>query len=145
MTRHLHIPESVLVRIWEAQAFQPDRLKTTTGIPIQVIKRGWRNHDDGPDFKNVLIRIGDQLYAGDVELHLEVADWSAHGHDTDPHYNQTILHVVLWESPHAPNANLSTPELKKANGESVPTIIVQHCLTETLDTLLENFRWSDRR
>jgi hypothetical protein len=140
-----HIPESVLVRIWEEQRFNPDSLKTTTGVPLQVVKRGWRNYDNGPDFKAALIRIGDQMYDGDVELHLEVADWWAHGHETDPHYNRTILHVVLWESENPGSSAIGNLEPRKANGEVVPTVVVQDCLTESLQTLLAIFRRSDRR
>jgi hypothetical protein len=141
-----HIPETVLVRVWEEQRFIPEDLKTTSGLPIQVIRRGWRNRDNGPDFKDVLVRIGDQVYEGDVELHLEAADWSAHGHDTDPNYNRTILHVVLWDSPGVQTpACPDSPLIRKANGEEVPTTTVQHSLTESLDTLLEIFQCSDDR
>jgi len=154
MASRPHIPEAILVRIWEEQRFIPENLKTTTGLPVQIIKRGWRNHDSGPDFKDVLIRIGDQVYEGDVELHLKAADWSAHGHNTDPNYNRTILHVVLWESPGVQNLFCQgvqtsvcpkNPLIRKANGEDVPTAVVQHCLTESLNTLLETFRSSDDR
>ena len=91
-----NIPESVLSRIWEEQHFQPDSLKTLDGVDVQVIRRGWRNSDNGPDFKQALIRIADQVYEGDIELHLIPGDWHTHGHDTDPSYNHTILHVALW-------------------------------------------------
>lgn len=33
---------------------------------------------------------------GDVEFHIHARDWFAHGHHTDPRYNQVILHVVLF-------------------------------------------------
>jgi hypothetical protein len=148
-----HIPESVLVRIWEEQRFKPDSLKTTAALPIQIIRRGQRNQNNGPDFQNVLIRIGDSVYEGDVELHLEAADWYAHGHHTDPNYNRTILHVVLWESERSVSSYTGvrtsvcpgTHLIRKVNGETVPTVVVQHSLSQSLNTLLEIFQRSNSR
>lgn len=140
MDRSPHIPESVLVRIWEQQYFQPESLTTTDGQAIQVIRRGRRNFDNGPDFLNALLRIGERMYEGDVELHLEIGDWTAHGHDIDPSYNRTILHVVLWESRHGQNHPIRT-----AQGGDIPTIIVQHRLIAPIEHLLEIFRQQDER
>ena len=79
-----HVPETVLSRIWEEQRFRAECLRTLDGLDVQIIRRGQRNTDNGPDFRQALIRIGQQVYAGDVELHLEITDWRAHGHDHDP-------------------------------------------------------------
>ena len=142
MTRKPHIPESILIRIWQEQRFQPDRLQTMAGLPVQVIRRGQRNEDNGPDFKNALLRIGDHVAAGAVELHLEWADWYAHGHHADPNYNQTILHVVLWAGqPGKPQTSL----IRTANGAEVPTVFVEQSLTEALETLLARWQEADAR
>lgn len=137
-----HIPESVLSRIWKEQRFQPNSLRTTAGHPVQVLRPGRLNQDAGPDYKEALIRIGERVYEGDVELHLEIADWYAHGHDGDPNYNRTVLHVVLWEP--SPDSRATSAEIFKADGISVPTVIVQPCLTASLPTLLDYFQLSDQ-
>ena len=140
MTDNVHVPEHVLSRIWEEQQFFPDCLYTTTGQPVQVIRPGVLNRDAGPDFKAALIRIGDHTVEGDVELHLHLHDWKGHGHHTDPHYNQTVLHVVLWP-PERPT--LAATAVHKANGDSLPTIFVHHVLNQALTDLIPRFRQAD--
>jgi len=49
---------------------------------------------------------------GDVEFHTYASDWWAHGHDSDPRYNQVILHVVLIY-------NTSRPT-RRQDGISIP-------------------------
>lgn len=141
MADKLHVPETVLARIWEEQRFFPDCLYTTTGLPVQVIRPGILNHDTGPDFKTALIRIGDHVEEGDVELHLHLGDWQTHGHHHDPHYDHTVLHVVLWP-PERPTVNATT--LQKANGDSLPTVFVHHALNESLADLIAQFQETDQ-
>ncbi|GAK59807.1 hypothetical protein U27_06793 [Candidatus Vecturithrix granuli] len=137
------LPETVLARIWEEQSFRAEYLHTTEGREIQILRRGQRNPDSGPDFRQALIRIGDQVHAGDVELHLEITDWQSHGHDCDPAYNQTILHVVLWPLPRKDHA--TRPRVLTAAGQSVPTMIVHDCLLSSLEQLVQRFEQADFR
>lgn len=137
------LPEMVLARIWEEQRFQAKNLHTTDGREVQIIRRGQRNLDSGPDFRQALIRIGDQVYAGDIELHLEITDWQSHGHDRDPAYNQTILHVVLWPLPHKDHT--AYPLVLTAAGQRVPTLIVHKGLSTSLEQLTQRFEQADRR
>ncbi|MBN8667839.1 MAG: DUF2851 family protein [Chitinophagales bacterium] len=88
--------EKLIQYIWRFQYYDHAQLQTTTGGVIQVVHPGILNHDQGPDFSNARIRIGDQLWAGHVEMHLRTSDWTKHGHGSDPHYKNVILHVV-WE------------------------------------------------
>lgn len=141
MAENIHVPETVLARIWEEQRFFPDCLYTTTGQPVQVIRPGRLNHDTGPDFIDALIRIGDHTLEGAVELHLHLHDWEAHGHQHDPHYNRTVLHVVLWP-PERPT--LSATIVSKANGEPVPTVFVHHVLNASLAELVQHFQDADQ-
>ncbi len=144
MNTDIHIPETALSRIWEEHRFRPDSLTTTDGDGVQVIRRGRRNRDSGPDFVHALIRIGERLFEGDVELHLTLSDWQAHGHDTDPAYNHTVLHVVLWEPPQYTKSPHIVP-ICKANGESVPTLFVHSCLILPPEQLLLLFQHVDER
>lgn len=48
-------------------------------------------------FFNAQIKIGDQKWAGSVEIHIKSSDWYLHNHENDPAYENVILHVV-WEN-----------------------------------------------
>ena len=77
-------------------------------------------------------------------MHLEIRDWHTHGHAIDPNYNQTILHVVLWP-PNKTKKHTLHSQIYKANGEIVPTIIVQPYLSLPLEKLLALFQQADER
>jgi hypothetical protein len=87
--------EALLHYLWKHQHFDARRLRTTGGEPIEILHPGTLNHDAGPDFFNAKIRIGKTTWAGNVELHLESADWKKHKHHKDPVYDNVILHVVF--------------------------------------------------
>lgn len=69
-------------------------MTTTDGQTLEVIDPGLHNFNDGPDFFNAKIRLGGQLWVGNVEIHLRSSDWYRHHHETDPAYNNVVLHVV---------------------------------------------------
>lgn len=73
-------------------------LTTTDGEAITIIHRGTHNFNQGADFQESKIKIGKNTFVGHVEIHLENNDWYAHGHQFDPNYNNTILHVVFEET-----------------------------------------------
>ncbi len=89
--------EQLLHFIWHRQLFVRDDLLTTTGQAVAILHSGTPNHDQGPDFLQCRIRIGDQLWAGHVEIHVRSSAWYLHTHDHDSHYNNVILHVVWQE------------------------------------------------
>jgi hypothetical protein len=91
----INLPERFLRHIWQHQQFNAENLKTPDGKPVRILFPGTPNVDGGPDFSSARIRVGSTLYRGDVEIHVDAAQWQAHRHDTDPHYNKVILHVVL--------------------------------------------------
>ena len=87
--------ESFLQFLWQYGLFNAQELKTTDGIPVQIENRGWLNKNSGPDFLNARIRIGEQNWAGQVEIHIHSSEWMKHGHQHDAAYDNTILHVVF--------------------------------------------------
>ncbi|UWX54081.1 DUF2851 family protein [Maribacter litopenaei] len=61
---------------------------------MSIVHSGTHNHLSGPDFFNAQVRIGKQLWAGNVEIHVNASDWYAHHHESDGNYDNVILHVV---------------------------------------------------
>jgi hypothetical protein len=51
----------------------------------------------GPDFFNAHIKIGNQKWAGNVEIHLKSSDWYLHNHENDSAYENVILARSLGE------------------------------------------------
>ena len=86
--------ERMLQYVWKHKLYAESDLITTDGEPVFVIDPGIQNIDAGPDFFNAKIRIGDIVWAGNVEIHERASDWFAHHHDKDKSYNSVILHIV---------------------------------------------------
>lgn len=86
--------ERLLQYIWQYQHFNTCNLQTTQAQPLQVIKPGLYNTNQGPDFLNAKIKMEDTTWAGSIELHINSSDWKLHNHSNDPNYNNVILHVV---------------------------------------------------
>ena len=101
--------EQLLQFIWLHQYFDSSQLKTRQGEPIEVIQPGLWNHDQGPDFLQARVRIGETVWAGAIEIHVRSGDWDVHQHQRDPRYQQVVLHVV-WE--HDKNAAIPCSELE---------------------------------
>ena len=85
--------EDFLYYVWENRLLT-GALLTTSGLPVEVVNPGYRNTDSGPDYLEARIKIGDQLWAGQVELHVRSSDWLKHGHQYDRAYRNVVLHVV---------------------------------------------------
>ena len=86
--------EKLLQFIWQFQYFNRDSLSTTSGQSLAIISPGILNKNQGPDFAQARLKIGDVAWAGSVELHIKSSDWIRHRHDTDERYQKIILHVV---------------------------------------------------
>lgn len=104
--------EDFLHFLWKNRLFEPEKPVTAEGDPVEIVSVGRHNIHAGPDFFDARIRIGKTLWAGNVEIHLRASDWNRHGHQTDPLYNNTILHVV------AENDTL----VQNNAGSSIPTL-----------------------
>lgn len=93
----MSIKEDLLHYIWRTKRFEISSLQTTTGESIEIQDFGKHNPNAGPDFLNAKVKIGDTLWAGNVEMHINSSDWIKHQHNKDRAYDNVILHVVLEE------------------------------------------------
>jgi len=91
-----NMQEDFLHYLWKFQKFSKSQLKSQNDEQIHIVQQGNHNQDAGPDFFNAHIRIDNQLWVGNVEIHLKSSDWYAHHHETDAAYDNVILHVV-WQ------------------------------------------------
>lgn len=104
--------EDFLHHLWQFKKFDIANLKTTNGESIQILNSGQYLQLAGPDFFNAQLIIGNQKWAGNVEIHLKSSDWYVHHHEKDSNYDSVILHVV-WE--------YDVPIFRKDNSE-IPTL-----------------------
>lgn len=103
--------ERLLQYIWQYQYINTHTVLTDEGEKIQIIHPGIINYNQGPDFSDAKIRIGQTTWAGSIELHVKASDWIKHQHGNDKNYKNVILHVV-WHK----DASLNLP---------FPTLILQ--------------------
>ena len=116
--------EDLLHYIWKHKLLASKRLVTTQKENIQLVHSGDHNHNAGPDFFNARIKIDNQLWVGNVEIHIKSSDWYAHGHEKDSNYDAVIIHVV-WEHDievyRSDNSPIPTLELKDYVDEKIFT------------------------
>ena len=86
-----------------------------------IINPGTYIEDEGPDFFNAQLNIGNQLWAGMVEIHVKSSDWYVHNHETDSNYDNVILHVV-WEH---------DTEVFRKDNMLIPTLEIKHYVSKT--------------
>ncbi len=123
--------EELIYYIWQHRLFDHGALLTREGEAIEIMMPGQRNNDAGPDFTNARIRIGDTLWAGNVEIHQKSSDWLYHKHQYDPSFANIILHVV-YEDDKAGVTGSPTLELKGR---------IQESLLSRYHYLLNNTQW----
>jgi hypothetical protein len=88
--------EDFLHYLWKYKKFEQSNIQTINGEAIKIINSGQFLEQAGPDFFNAQLIIGNQKWAGNVEIHLKSSDWYLHHHEKDQAYETIILHVV-WE------------------------------------------------
>lgn len=87
---------------------------TVDGRRVHVIDPGMINRDSGPDFFNAKIRIGGEMWVGNVEIHVRASDWIRHNHHKDPAYDSVILHVVGHDD----------LPVNRSNGQRIPQLLM---------------------
>lgn len=119
--------EDFLHYIWQFKKYNPALLKTVQGDAVQVIHGGQYLQQSGPDFFNAQLVIGNQRWAGNVEIHIKSSDWYLHRHESDLQYDNVVLHVV-WEH---------DTEVLYKDGTEIPVLELRH-ITDT--ALVESYR-----
>jgi hypothetical protein len=126
--------EDFLHFVWKFR-LQGQHFHSTAGEEIIIIKPGEHNHDSGPDFMHAQVKIGDTLWAGNVEIHVRSSDWTRHRHQVDEAYDNIILHVVFEDD----------LVVKRRSGELIPTLVLKEVLHpelyETFNFFLNNHLW----
>lgn len=119
--------EDFLHYLWNFKKFDLVNAKTTTGLPLVLVNPGTPNFNSGPDFFNGQIKIGEELWAGNVEIHIRSSDWYSHGHEKDKNYDNVILHVV-WEE---------DVDIFRKDNSAIPTLELRSLVNEKT---LSNYR-----
>ncbi|WP_299525293.1 DUF2851 family protein [uncultured Lutibacter sp.] len=114
--------ENLLHFIWKLKLFSSKNLQTVNGEIIEIISTGIENSNSGPDFLNAKITINKQLWAGNVEIHINSSDWYAHNHEVDENYDAVILHVV-WEH---------DVEIFRKSNEAIATLELKNYISKDL-------------
>lgn len=114
--------EDFLHYIWKHKKFNSKVLRTTNNEDIEILHLGQHNFNSGPDFFNAQIRISNQLWAGNVEIHIKSSDWYLHNHEKDSAYDNVILHVV-WED---------DVEVYRRDNSKIPTLEIKQFIDEAL-------------
>jgi hypothetical protein len=122
-----NIKEDFLHYIWENRLFDKDSLVVDNDI-VEVINTGQHNFASGPDFFNARIKIGNTVWAGNVEIHVKASDWFRHNHQDDPAFYNVILHVVYEQD----------CRLERSGGEEIPCMVLKfdQTLTKKFNSLI---------
>ncbi len=128
------IAEALIWHLWQERLPRSGRLRLTDGRTLRLFHPGTLNPDSGPDFLKAVLSFGPgKRLQGDVEIHVRPADWRRHGHTRDPHYNNVVLHVVMWHDE-------KIPVVQKQNGQYIPTLVLSEHLQYGLDRIRRQYR-----
>ncbi|OSY88028.1 hypothetical protein WH52_08340 [Tenacibaculum holothuriorum] len=119
--------EEFLHFLWKQKLFNFKDIQTVNGEFVEVLKTGEMNKNSGPDFLNAQLKIDNQIWVGNVEIHVKSSDWYLHQHEIDANYDAVILHVV-WEH---------DTEVFMKNNKALPTLVLKDYIPKEL---LENYQ-----
>ena len=85
MQRGVHALLADPARIW----------KCTNGDEVQIIAAGLINVHEGPDFLDAAVLHGGTVHVGDIEFHVQAAEWIDHDHHNDTRYASLLVHAVI--------------------------------------------------
>ena len=128
--------EDLIHLVWKLKKLDFNNLTTTDGESIEIKKFGFHNQNAGPDFLNGEIIIGNTLWVGHIEMHINSSDWNKHKHQNDRAYNNVILHVVY---------NNDDVKVTNQSGQRIPTLVLKGRVSQktiaNYEKLSENLDW----
>ena len=127
--------EDFLHYLWKFKLFDFQDLHAVGGQTIIINNCGTHNQNEGPDFLYAQVVVGEQLWAGNVEIHLKSSDWYVHKHEMDPNYDSVVLHVV-WE--------YDVPVFLKDNSE-LPTLQLKNFVDSNILKSYENLIYGNQK
>jgi len=125
--------EAILHFIWKFKLFSIIHLQTEGKDDLQILSFGIHNLDAGPDFHNAKIKIGNTIWAGNVEIHIKSSDWQRHQHQKDKAYDNVILHVV-WEN---------DLQIYRTNGTAIPTLTLKNRVDNKIITNYDQLKYNN--
>lgn len=108
--------EDFLHYLWKFRKFDTSGLLTSNKETLTILHPGQYLQLAGPDFFNAQVVIGNQQWAGNVEIHVQSSDWYLHHHENDEAYENVILHVV-WQH---------DTEVFRKNNTEIPVLELRH-------------------
>ncbi len=108
--------ELELQALWFAGAFGRD-FRATSGDPVRITQFGEWNRAAGPDFIQTAVEIAGALRTGPLELDPVSSAWDAHGHSTNPAFDDVVLHVVF-------QADSRRNFIRTSGNREVPQIVI---------------------
>ena len=120
--------EDLLHFIWKYKKLQLTDLIAGNDESVVIIDVGLHNHLSGPDFFNAKVSIDGQLWAGNVEIHINASDWYAHRHEQDANYDNVILHVV-W---------VDDAAVFRKDGSEIPTLTLKDYISKDILSSYQN-------
>ena len=127
--------EDFLHYIWQHKLFNFLELITVKGEKVEVVKAGLMNSNSGPDFFNAQLKINNQLWVGNIEIHVKSSDWYMHHHEEDKNYDAVILHVV-WEH---------DTEIFMKNNLALPTLEIRNFVKKEVLVNYQNLYAKEQR
>ena len=119
--------EDFLQYVWKYKMFSKVDFKITNNESLTILKPGLHNKNAGPDFLNAHLKIEDQTWIGNIEIHLKSSDWYLHHHEIDTNYDSVILHVV-WKN---------DVSVFMEDNNPMPTLVLKGLVNESI---LNNYR-----
>ena len=112
--------EEFLHYLWKFKRLNTLGLTSTNNERIEILDFGLHNQNAGPDFLSGKVKIGDTIWAGNIEIHINSSDWNNHKHQYDETYNNVILHVVFNND----------KDIKNQIGANIPTLEINSLINE---------------
>jgi len=123
--------EKLMQYVWQHRLWSAAPMITVSGEPVDIFDPGLLNTSSGPDFFNAKIKIGDRMWAGNVEIHVRASDWYRHRHNEDHAYDSVILHVV----------GVDDARIKRPDGREIPQLLMpcDPAFRKHYDTLVNRY------